>query len=233
MSTIPITLTGTIATAPQGRTLPSGRACASFRLAVNHWRVDKTTGEFTNDSTSWFGVDCYGPLASNSATSLQPGMAIIVTGSLKIREWETADKSGQSPTVVAVHIGPDLRYGTANYIRAKSPDREQNPPISPTSAEAGQTGSGWASIATPALSDPTAINASEHAPAAGGGNSVSSDDSRGGGEPGNGSETGTEFHESEPPESASAPPVGETTTSGESDDADEIARVTAAASAPF
>lgn len=143
MSTIPITLTGTIATAPQPRTLPTGRACASFRLAVNHWRVDKSTGEFTNDSTSWFGVDCYGPLASNSATSLHTGMSIIVTGSLKIREWETADKSGNSPTVVAEHIGPDLRYGTANYLRARGSEREQSPSNATTPGGSGQSGSGW------------------------------------------------------------------------------------------
>ena len=62
MSAIPITVTGTIATEPSARTLPSGRACASFRLAVNHWRVDKNTGEFVTDGTSWFGVDCYGDL---------------------------------------------------------------------------------------------------------------------------------------------------------------------------
>jgi single-strand DNA-binding protein len=125
MSAIPITLTGTIATEPTARTLPSGRACASFRLAVNHWRVNRESGEFIDDGTSWFSVDCYGDLASNSSMSLQPGTAVIVTGSLKIRAWETAERSGLAPTVVAEHIGPDLRYGTANYRRAKNPDRAQ------------------------------------------------------------------------------------------------------------
>lgn len=216
MSTIPITLTGTIATAPQARTLPSGRACASFRLAVNHWRVDKNTGEFTNDSTSWFGVDCYGPLASNCATSLQPGMAIIVTGSLKIREWETVDKSGQAPTVIAEHIGPDLRYGTANYLRAKGPDREQNPSSSPTSAEAGQSGTGWGDIASPAPSGPaTAGEFDESEPPAS--------------EPAAESESAPESES----ESGSASAVGESTTAGESEETDEVARVTAAAAAPF
>ncbi|WP_209325118.1 single-stranded DNA-binding protein [Brevibacterium renqingii] len=127
MSAIPITVTGTIATEPAGRTLPSGRACSSFRLAVNHWRVDRTTGEFIDDGTSWFSVDCYGDLASNTSTSLRLGTAVIVTGNLKIREWETEERSGIAPTVVAEHIGPDLRYGTAHYRKAKSPDRAPVP----------------------------------------------------------------------------------------------------------
>ena len=126
MSAIPITVTGTVATEPAARTLPSGRACASFRLAVNHWRVDKDTGEFVTDGTSWFSVDCYGDLASNSSMSLHSGTAVIVTGTLKIRQWETEERSGIAPTVVAEHIGPDLRYGTANYRRSKAPERAQN-----------------------------------------------------------------------------------------------------------
>lgn len=157
MSAIPITLTGTIATAPAARTLPSGRACASFRLAVNHWRIDKDTGEFIDDGTSWFSVDCYGDLASNSSMTLQPGTAVIVTGSLKIRQWDNGDRSGIAPTVVADHIGPDLRYGTAHYRRSKAPDRGQNQGKQATDSESSP-GDGWDGLesqapATPAGSD--------------------------------------------------------------------------------
>ncbi|MBM6589955.1 single-stranded DNA-binding protein [Brevibacterium sp. RIT 803] len=126
MSIIPINLSGTVAADPQSRTLPSGRACASFRLAVNHWRLDKGTGEYVSDTTSWFSVDCYGPLASNASMSLHQGMSVVVQGTLKIREWSTAEKSGISPTVVAEHIGPDLRYGTANYQKAGSVNRQHD-----------------------------------------------------------------------------------------------------------
>ncbi|MCF2574496.1 single-stranded DNA-binding protein [Brevibacterium sp. UCMA 11754] len=126
MSIIPINLSGTVAADPQSRTLPSGRACASFRLAVNHWRLDKGTGEYVSDTTSWFSVDCYGPLASNASMSLHQGMSVVVQGTLKIREWSTAEKRGISPTVVAEHIGPDLRYGTANYQKVGSVNRQHD-----------------------------------------------------------------------------------------------------------
>ncbi|GAA1872322.1 single-stranded DNA-binding protein [Brevibacterium marinum] len=142
MSIIPINLSGTLAADPQSRTLPSGRACASFRLAVNHWRLDKTTGEYSADTTSWFGVDCYGPLAGNCSMSLRQGMSVVVQGTLKIREWSTDEKSGIAPTVVAEHIGPDLRYGTANYQKANSANRQQN---SQTQAESGSD-SAWAGL---------------------------------------------------------------------------------------
>lgn len=126
MSIIPINLSGTLAADPQSRTLPSGRACASFRLAVNHWRLDKATGEYVAEPTSWFSVDCYGPLASNCSMSLHRGMFVVVQGTLKIREWSTEEKSGIAPTVVADHIGPDLRYGTANYQKASGANRQQD-----------------------------------------------------------------------------------------------------------
>lgn len=142
MSIIPISLSGTLAADPQSRTLPTGRACASFRLAVNHWRLDKETGEYAADTTSWFGVDCYGPLASNCAMSLNQGMSVLVQGTLKNREWSTDEKSGISPTVVAEHIGPDLRYGTANYQKANNANREQS---TQHQSEPG-TGSSWGDL---------------------------------------------------------------------------------------
>lgn len=142
MSIIPINLSGTVAADPQSRTLPSGRACASFRLAVNHWRLDKGTGEYVSDTTSWFSVDCYGPLASNASMSLHQGMSVVVQGTLKIREWSTEEKSGIAPTVVAEHIGPDLRYGTANYQKASSVNRQQDG----QQQEASGSESGWAAL---------------------------------------------------------------------------------------
>lgn len=153
MSAIPITVTGTVATEPAARTLPSGRACASFRLAVNHWRVDRDTGEFVTDGTSWFSVDCYGDLASNSSMSLRSGAAVIVTGALKIRQWENEERSGIAPTVVAEHIGPDLRYGTANYRRSKAPERGAQSQSGQAERETDSPqSSGWG-----ALPDTTAV----------------------------------------------------------------------------
>ncbi|WP_157689091.1 single-stranded DNA-binding protein [Brevibacterium siliguriense] len=155
MSAIPITVTGTIATEPSARTLPSGRACASFRLAVNHWRVDKNTGEFVTDGTSWFGVDCYGELASNSAMSLSTGAAVIVSGSLRNREWTTEERSGISPTVIAEHIGPDLRYGTAHYKRAKASERSQSVSGQANTESSGSNDTVW-DVLSPVESSPGA-----------------------------------------------------------------------------
>ena len=143
MSIIPINLSGTVAADPQSRTLPSGRACASFRLAVNHWRLDKGTGEYVADTTSWFSVDCYGPLASNASMSLHQGMSVVVQGTLKIREWSTEEKRGIAPTVVAEHIGPDLRYGTANYQKASGVSKQHD---GQQQQEAAGSDSGWAAL---------------------------------------------------------------------------------------
>lgn len=223
MSAIPITVTGTIATEPTARTLPSGRACASFRLAVNHWRVDKSTGEFLDDGTSWFGIDSYGDLASNSSMSLRKGTAVIVTGSLRNREWETEERSGIAPTVVADHIGPDLRYGTAHYRKAKGQDRPESQSKKATADTEGTEVGGWAEL-------------SGSAPDAGGsGASTVSVDSvgyRGGDESGAaGASFGMNGRDEDDGAGGDGEAVGEAGGSG-SDDA-AIAAETAAAAAPF
>lgn len=148
MSSIPINLCGTVATAPQSKVLPSGRACASFRLAVNHWKLDKATGEYTQDSTSWFGIDCYGPLASNAAMSITPGMAIIIQGGLKIREWTAEGKTGLAPTVIAEHVGPDLRFGTANYQKVGGGRQQASSHQSGSESADAASASGWGAFGT-------------------------------------------------------------------------------------
>ncbi|GAA0034877.1 single-stranded DNA-binding protein [Brevibacterium metallidurans] len=144
MSNIPITVCGTVATVPQPRTLPTGRPCASFRLAVNHWRVDKQTGEFVTDTTSWFGIDCYGQLASNVGSSVSLGMNVVVQGHLRIRRWESGERSGIAPTIIADHLGPDLKYGTAHYVKVPGPNAAK-PSSAPQAGEASS--SGWGGIA--------------------------------------------------------------------------------------
>lgn len=207
MPNIPITLSGTIATDPESRTLPTGRACASFRLAVNHWRVDKTTGEFVDEGTSWFGIDCYGQLASNVSMSLRHGMAVIVQGGLKNREWETAEKKGISPTVIAEHIGPDLRFGTANYQRTKGANRDQGSEAAGSQRSEHGSEDGWGRIQDsspqgPAVADDEiAVESSADAAADFGG--------------------------------VEDPAVAPRSEDGDETDSDAIARDTAAAAAPF
>lgn len=144
MSTIPINVCGTVATVPNLRTLPTGRPCASFRLAVNHWKLDKSTGEFAEDGTSWFGVDCYGTLASNVGTSVEQGTTVLVQGHLRNREWASGERSGIAPTVIADHIGPDLRFGTAHYRKSAT---TRTRPAEP--AGDAQATSGWGGLPEP------------------------------------------------------------------------------------
>ncbi|RBP66460.1 single-strand DNA-binding protein [Brevibacterium sanguinis] len=214
MSNIPINLSGTLAADPQSRTLPSGRACASFRLAVNHWRLERSTGEFLDDGTSWFAVDCYGQLASNVSMSLRQGMMVMVQGGLRIREWSTEERSGRTPTIVAEHIGPDLRYGTANY--QKSSGQRPTTASSQTSGQQSAQPSGWDGLDDP----PAAAGTSAGLPAHMAEDSERDDE---------GLSPVVDVGE------ASADPVADADSSdspARSED-EEIARTTAAAAAPF
>lgn len=176
MSNIPITVCGTVATAPQSRTLPTGRPCASFRLAVNHWRWDKATNEYVSDTTSWFGIDCYGSLANNVGSSVTVGMSVVIQGHLRIREWESQERSGITPTIIADHLGPDLRFGTANYVKAQAPQaaRQSGSAESATAPASAWAGLGDAGAAATAGGNGSAMGA------AGGGQQVRGGQAAGG-----------------------------------------------------
>lgn len=239
MSNIPINLSGTLAADPQCRTLPSGRACASFRLAVNHWHLDKSTGEFVDDGTSWFAVDCYGPLASNVSMSLKQGMTVMVHGGLRIREWTTEEKSGRTPTVIAEHVGPDLRYGTANYQKSSGAHRSVSQQSAQSSASSGWGGMEDATFDRPGESAGAAQSATERPyPGTGTGSNASdggygsSGYASGGNDAADGSASGGDDEEEE---------FVDGTDENRDDDADDagrtggdaIARSTAAVAAPF
>src|SRR5690606_9420741 len=45
---------------------------------------------------------------------------VIVTGRLRLREWQNADRAGMSIEVDADVLGHDLNWGTAKYMRTMS-----------------------------------------------------------------------------------------------------------------
>lgn len=54
-------------------------------------------------------------LGENAKASLRTGDSVIVTGRLKIRNWESNGKHGTSVDIEADAIGHDLRWGTTAY----------------------------------------------------------------------------------------------------------------------
>lgn len=124
-----VTVRGYIATAPVQKYLPKTNVpVANFRLASTPRWFDNATGQWRTSDTNWYTVNSFRALAHNSARSLQVGQPILVTGRLKVKQFERSDGSqGTSIEIDASSIGHDLNYGLARFERIsdRRPEMEQ------------------------------------------------------------------------------------------------------------
>ncbi len=115
-----ITITGTIGTPPDFKR-KDGLAITSFRLASSHRYRDAETNTWVDGETSWYSVSIFRGLAENAYASLRKGERVIVTGKLRVREWETSVKKGVTAQIDADSIGHDLRFGTTQFSKVRGP----------------------------------------------------------------------------------------------------------------
>ena len=113
-----ITLTGVVATTPRYLTTSTGLAIASFRFGSTSRRYDQPTQKWVEGAVNWFTVTGFRHLADNVATSINKGDRLIVTGTLRICDWESGEKSGTNVDIEADAIGHDLAFGTTSYTRS-------------------------------------------------------------------------------------------------------------------
>jgi single-strand DNA-binding protein len=112
-----ITITGIVGTEPRAITTAEGLAITSFRLASTQRRFDKSQEKWIDGETNWYSITTFRQLATNAAVSVKKGERILVTGRLRIREWENAGKSGTNIEIEAEALGHDLSWGTAAFSR--------------------------------------------------------------------------------------------------------------------
>lgn len=119
-----ISLTGVVATTPRILKTSSGLSILSFRLASSQRRLDRTRGVWIDGETNWYTITAFRQLADNAAASLSKGDRVIAAGRLRVRAWESADRSGTTVEVDAESLGPDLLWGTTTYTRStpRAPD---------------------------------------------------------------------------------------------------------------
>jgi len=117
MSNDTITITGLVATTPRLITTGEGLTISSFRLASTQRRFDKDAEKWTDGETNWFTVTCFRQLGTNVGRSINKGERVIVTGTLRIREWDNGEKVGTTVEVEADTIGHDLLWGSASFSR--------------------------------------------------------------------------------------------------------------------
>lgn len=115
-----ITVVGIVATIPRRLATPEGVKITSFRLASTQRRFDRSRNAWVDGETNWYTVTAFRQLATNAADSVQKGERVIVTGRLRIRDWEAGGKTGTNVDIEAEALGHDLMWGTTVYTRIVS-----------------------------------------------------------------------------------------------------------------
>ena len=119
-----ITLVGNIVGELEQRSTRNGGPIAAFRLAVGERRLDRERGEWVDGHTNYYNASVFGDLGAHALTSLRKGQRVVLTGRLRLREWENESKRGVSADVTVDAIGHDLRWGTSTFERAGKPSAD-------------------------------------------------------------------------------------------------------------
>lgn len=117
MSNTTLTIRGNIGAAPNAGTTKAGEASLFFSVGCDDGYWNQRTGAWVEGGTSWYSVKVFGKLAENARPSLRSGDAVIVTGRVRIRDWDNGTKSGRDFELKAESIGHDLSKGTSNFMR--------------------------------------------------------------------------------------------------------------------
>jgi single-strand DNA-binding protein len=113
-----LSITGLVATAPRHLVTSDGLPITSFRLASTQRRYDRGAQKWIDAETNWYTVTTFRQLAINIVGSIEKGQRVVVTGRLRVRDWQTGDRAGTNVEIDADAVGHDLAWGTAVYTRS-------------------------------------------------------------------------------------------------------------------
>jgi single-strand DNA-binding protein len=114
---------GYVATVPLPGTTRSGVPTLQMRVAWTPRKREQGTGNWADEPANFATVKCYRKLAENALMSVHKGEPVLVTGSLRIREYDAKDGSRRTNVDVnATSIGHDLTRGVASFRRLPKAD---------------------------------------------------------------------------------------------------------------
>lgn len=170
-----ICIVGTIATVPRFTQTASGAAFCSFRVASNERRYDREQGQWVDRDTNWFTVNAFRGLAEHASESFSKGDRVVASGRVRVRQWESKEKSGTAVEIEAEALGHDLRWGVSRFTKRFSADAAATGSTSAAASvpstdpgEAGSTrdtGEQSAWLTTPESASPNAGQDGSNAPA--------------------------------------------------------------------
>ena len=129
-----LTITGLVATPPRHIVTSEGLPITSFRLASTQRRFDRGQDKWIDGETNWYTITAFRQLAIHAAGSIEKGQRVVLSGRLRIREWENGDRTGTTIDIEVDALGHDLAWGTSAFTRsittssskdaAAAPDRD-------------------------------------------------------------------------------------------------------------
>jgi single-strand DNA-binding protein len=128
------TVTGNLTADPELRYTNTGRPVAGFTIANTPRFPDRTSGQWQDGETWFVRCSAWGDTAENIAASLSKGNAVVATGRLRARTWETPEGDKRAAVEMTVDdIGPSLRRATTKVTKTT---REHTSPVAATGGTA-------------------------------------------------------------------------------------------------
>lgn len=130
-----VTIEGRLTGDPELRYTNSNIPVASLTIAAGERRLNKQTNEWEDGDTTFLRCSVWRELAENVSASLSKGSAVIATGRLRERKYETREGEKRTAYELDVDtIAPTLDWGTTSFAK--------------TGQGAGAPGGGWANPGT-------------------------------------------------------------------------------------
>ncbi|MEU5881328.1 single-stranded DNA-binding protein [Spirillospora sp. NPDC047279] len=116
MNEAQITVIGWIAADPFYTITGNGTPFLSLRVGCTPRRFDRQSGLWKDGDTLFLTVNCWRQLADNvNASEFRRGHPVVVTGRLRIRQYERDGQYRFSAEIEAGTVGHDLNRGTAGF----------------------------------------------------------------------------------------------------------------------
>ncbi len=141
-----LTITGLVATPPRHIITSEGLPITSFRLASTQRRFDRGQEKWIDGETNWYTITAFRQLAIHAAGSIEKGQRVVLSGRLRIREWENGERTGTTIDIEVDALGHDLAWGTSAFTRsittsapkdaAATPEREAEAALDDESGDA-------------------------------------------------------------------------------------------------
>ncbi len=132
-----------------------GAQVANFRVGCTPRRFQRSTGQWVDGATQWYGVSAWRALGEHCARSLRVGDPVVVHGRLTQRSYRNKlDIEVTTLEIEAITVGHDLSRGVASFSKTvgsvRTVERAPERPAEPLgSAADGDLHDPWASAPVP------------------------------------------------------------------------------------